>query len=102
MSLHSQLRAGQSAVAQQPVRSATHAVARPAAPQQLHKPHHQLRAATTDAPAVLVDQTLNPLVASLSVSKTMALTDLARSMKESGIDVSVGVGHRSPVTRTRQ
>lgn len=36
-----------------------------------------------------MDQTLNPRVASLSVSKTMALTDMARSMKESGIDVSM-------------
>jgi len=34
-----------------------------------------------------VDQTLNPLVAGLKVSKTMALTDLASSMKEQGIDV---------------
>jgi hypothetical protein len=40
------------------------------------------------APGSEVDQTLNPRVASLRVSKTMALTDLARSMKESGIDVS--------------
>ncbi|KIY92745.1 hypothetical protein MNEG_15219 [Monoraphidium neglectum] len=38
-----------------------------------------------------VDQTLNPLVAGLKVSKTMALTDMARSMRESGIDVSPGV-----------
>lgn len=38
--------------------------------------------------AVEVDQTLNPLVASLKVSKTMALTDMARSMREAGIDVS--------------
>jgi aspartate/glutamate/aspartate-prephenate aminotransferase len=37
---------------------------------------------------VTVDQTLNPLVATLKVSKTMALTDLARSMRESGVDVS--------------
>jgi aspartate/glutamate/aspartate-prephenate aminotransferase len=42
------------------------------------------------AAAPEVDQTLNPLVAGLKVSKTMALTDLARSMKESGIDVRGG------------
>lgn len=35
-----------------------------------------------------VDQTLNPRVASLKVSKTMALTDMARSMQEAGVDVS--------------
>jgi hypothetical protein len=42
-----------------------------------------------------VDETLNPRVASLRESKTMALTDLARSMKESGQDViglAAGVG----------
>jgi aspartate/glutamate/aspartate-prephenate aminotransferase len=39
-------------------------------------------------PAVVVDQTLNPLLSSVKPSKTMALTDLATSMKESGIDVS--------------
>jgi hypothetical protein len=55
--------------------------------QQQRQQQVLLRAAAADA-AVSVDQTLNPLVASLSVSKTMALTDLARSMKESGIDVS--------------
>lgn len=87
MSLASQLRAGQMTGTPQPPRSTAPAVSRAAA-QQLRKPQHQLKAATADAPAVSVDQTLNPLVASLSVSKTMALTDLARSMKESGIDVS--------------
>jgi hypothetical protein len=55
--------------------------------QQRRQQQVLLHAAAADA-AVSVDQTLNPLVASLSVSKTMALTDLARSMKESGIDVS--------------
>jgi hypothetical protein len=55
--------------------------------QQQRQQQVLLRAAAADA-AVSVDQTLNPLVASLSVSKTMALTDLARTMKESGIDVS--------------
>lgn len=47
-------------------------------------------AAAASAPATAalpVDTTLNPLVASVKPSKTMALTDLATSMKESGIDV---------------
>jgi hypothetical protein len=47
--------------------------------------------ASAAAAAVEVDQTLNPLVAGLKVSKTMALTDMARSMREAGIDVSSGV-----------
>ena len=34
-----------------------------------------------------MDQTLNPRVASLKSSKTMALTDLARSLKEQGVPV---------------
>jgi aspartate/glutamate/aspartate-prephenate aminotransferase len=38
--------------------------------------------------AISVDRTLNPLVAGVKPSKTMALTDLATSMKEKGIDVS--------------
>lgn len=37
--------------------------------------------------ACAVDQTLNPLVSSVKPSKTMALTDLASSMREEGIDV---------------
>ncbi|KAF6266274.1 pyridoxal phosphate-dependent transferase [Scenedesmus sp. NREL 46B-D3] len=61
---------------------------------QQHEQQVLQRAATADA-AVSVDQTLNPLVASLSVSKTMALTDLARSMKESGIDV-IGLAAGEP------
>jgi hypothetical protein len=88
MALPSQLRQGQLAGKQQPPRSMPAGV--PAAPKPLQQQQRQqqvLRAAAADAP-VSVDQTLNPLVASLSVSKTMALTDLARSMKESGIDVS--------------
>ena len=44
------------------------------------------QAASTEA---TVDQTLNPLVATLKMSKTMALTDLARNMRESGVDVSI-------------
>lgn len=35
-----------------------------------------------------VDLTINPAVSALKPSKTMALTDLALSMKEQGIDVS--------------
>ncbi len=42
----------------------------------------------TMATALKVDTTLNPLVANVKPSKTMALTDLATSMKEQGIDVS--------------
>ena len=34
-----------------------------------------------------MDQTLNPVVASLRPSKTMALSDLAASMREAGADV---------------
>ena len=37
--------------------------------------------------AASVDQTLNPLVAGLRPSKTMALSDLAASMREAGADV---------------
>lgn len=42
-----------------------------------------------------VDLTLNPIVASLKPSKTMALTDLARSMRESGVDV-IGLAAGEP------
>jgi bifunctional aspartate aminotransferase and glutamate/aspartate-prephenate aminotransferase len=41
--------------------------------------------ATAEIPAV--DMTLNPALSKVKPSKTMALTDLARSMRESGIDV---------------
>ena len=47
------------------------------------RPRHVMAAA-----ALKVDTTLNPLVANVKPSKTMALTDLATSMKEQGIDVS--------------
>lgn len=46
-------------------------------------------AAAGAAQGAEVDQTLNPLVAGLKVSKTMALTDMASSMREQGIDVSM-------------
>jgi aspartate/glutamate/aspartate-prephenate aminotransferase len=49
----------------------------------------------TAAGAVSVDQTLNPAVASVKPSKTMALTDLATSMKEQGIDV-IGLAAGEP------
>ena len=42
-----------------------------------------------------VDPTLNPQVAGLRVSKTMALTDLARSMREAGKDV-IGLAAGEP------
>ena len=54
------------------------------------------RAATERGAAVAsVDQSLNPRVASLRESKTMALTDLARSMKESGLPV-IGLAAGEP------
>eukprot|EP00878_Enallax_costatus_P027045 GHUV01029077.1.p1 GENE.GHUV01029077.1~~GHUV01029077.1.p1 ORF type:complete len:426 (+),score=84.05 GHUV01029077.1:51-1328(+) len=95
MPLASHLRAGHMTGTNQLPRGVAVTPTRPAAAQQLLRPQQQLRAATADAPAVTVDQTLNPLVASLSVSKTMALTDLARSMKESGIDV-IGLAAGEP------
>lgn len=42
-----------------------------------------------------VDTTLNPRVAALKPSKTMALTDLASSMQQKGIDV-VGLAAGEP------
>lgn len=42
-----------------------------------------------------VDTTLNPRVAALKSSKTMALTDLASSMQQKGIDV-VGLAAGEP------
>ena len=46
-----------------------------------------------------VDQTLNPRVAALKPSKTVALTDLARSMREAGEDV-IGLAAGEPDFRT--
>ena len=43
--------------------------------------------AAASAMDVEVDQTLNPRVAALKPSKTMALTDLGRQMKEDGVDI---------------
>lgn len=42
-----------------------------------------------------VDTKLNPRVVALKLSKTMALTDLASSMREKGIDV-VGLAAGEP------
>jgi bifunctional aspartate aminotransferase and glutamate/aspartate-prephenate aminotransferase len=48
-----------------------------------------------------VDLTMNPRVATLRPSKTMALTDLARSMRESGTDV-IGLAAGEPDFDTPQ
>lgn len=90
MPLANHSRPRQMGTAHQLPRGTATSLTRPASAQQSSRSHQQQhKAATADAPATSVDQTLNPLVAALSVSKTMALTDLARSMKESGIDVSI-------------
>jgi bifunctional aspartate aminotransferase and glutamate/aspartate-prephenate aminotransferase len=47
----------------------------------------------SDAPAV--DLTLNPRVAALKPSKTMALTDLAHALREQGQDV-IGLAAGEP------
>ena len=52
-------------------------------------------AAATAAPTSAVDPTLNPRVAALKPSKTMALTDLATSLKEKGVDV-IGLAAGEP------
>ena len=56
-----------------------------------------MAAAAAAAPAAVmeVDQTLNPAVAALKPSKTMALTDLARQMREDGVDV-IGLAAGEP------
>lgn len=82
--------------------------AAPAASAAAHRHQRQRRATTTMASAaapeqqaasaaasVPVDTTLNPAVAGLKPSKTMALTDMARSMRESGIDV-IGLAAGEP------
>ena len=43
----------------------------------------------------MVDERLNPRVTALKLSKTMALTDLASSMKDDGIDV-IGLAAGEP------
>ena len=52
-------------------------------------------AAAPAVPAMEVDQTLNPAVAALKPSKTMALTDLARQMREDGVNV-IGLAAGEP------
>ena len=52
-------------------------------------------AVTTMASSSKVDQTLNPRVASLKPSKTMALTDLASSLREKGVDI-IGLAAGEP------
>jgi aspartate/glutamate/aspartate-prephenate aminotransferase len=51
--------------------------------------------ATADAPAVALDTSLNPRVAALKPSKTMALTDLATKLKEEGKDI-IGLAAGEP------
>ena len=50
---------------------------------------------STSAPAASVDTSLNPLVAALRPSKTMALTDAARALRERGADV-IGLAAGEP------
>lgn len=50
---------------------------------------------TNSAEIVNVDLTLNPKVAALKPSKTMALTDLATSLREEGVDV-IGLAAGEP------
>ena len=47
------------------------------------------RASACQAASMAVDQTLNPLVAAVKPSKTMALSDAATAMKEAGVDVRI-------------
>ena len=49
----------------------------------------------TPSSTTAVDTTLNPLVASLRPSKTMALTDAARALREGGADV-IGLAAGEP------
>lgn len=52
-------------------------------------------ASAANGAAAMVDQTLNPRVAALKPSKTMALTDLARALREEGRDV-IGLAAGEP------
>lgn len=56
-------------------------------------PHAAAGAAVNGAQGV--DQALNPRVAALKPSKTMALTDLARTLREQGRDV-IGLAAGEP------
>ena len=70
---------------------------------QIRTPARVVATAAAAAPAAAaptavmteVDQTLNPAVAALKPSKTMALTDLARQMAEDGVDV-IGLAAGEP------
>ncbi len=55
-------------------------------------------AAPNTAAAVAFDTTLNPRVAALKPSKTMALTDLATRLKEEGADI-IGLAAGEPDVR---
>ncbi|GBG00261.1 aspartate aminotransferase, partial [Raphidocelis subcapitata] len=70
------------------------AARRPHAPAP-RAPRRAAMAAQNAAAAAEVDQTLNPRVSSLKVSKTMALTDMARAMREGGVDV-IGLAAGEP------
>lgn len=69
----------------------------PSSPSQQHRRARRPseRAAAAAAGAAAVDQALNPAVAALRPSKTMALTDAARAMREQGIDV-IGLAAGEP------
>ena len=70
---------------------------RPAPPSPRLSPRPRAAAASPPAatPSPSIDTTLNPLVASLRPSKTMALTDAARALRESGADV-IGLAAGEP------
>ena len=61
----------------------------------LHLPFAGIAHAQVDMTVKEVETTLNPRVAALKPSKTMALTDLASSMREKGIDV-IGLAAGEP------
>lgn len=54
-----------------------------------------MAAAAPSSTAAGVDTTLNPRVASLKPSKTMALTDLATKLREEGADI-IGLAAGEP------
>lgn len=68
---------------------------------QSHARHLICRATSPETMTSAVDTTLNPRVAALKPSKTMALTDLATSLRESGVDV-IGLAAGEPDFDTPQ
>ena len=75
------------------------AAARPPPPPARCRPPAAAPCLAMAAPAQQqVDQTLNPRVASLKPSKTMALTDLATKLKEEGRDI-IGLAAGEPDVR---